>query len=72
MWEDPIVGEVHRTREKLAAEYNFDVGASPTFGGVKLRRAGGSYRRKSNPKHRLRLTVGLTRLTDVDCALARR
>ena len=25
MWEDPIVEEVHRTREKLAAEYNFDV-----------------------------------------------
>ena len=27
MWEDPIVAEVHRTREQLAAEYNFDVGA---------------------------------------------
>ena len=27
MWEDPIVAEVHRTREKLAAKYNFDVGA---------------------------------------------
>ena len=27
MWEDPIVAEVHRAREKLAAEYNFDVGA---------------------------------------------
>jgi hypothetical protein len=27
MWEDPIVEEVHRTREKLAAEYNFDVKA---------------------------------------------
>ena len=27
MWEDPIVAEVHRTREKLAAEYNFDVEA---------------------------------------------
>ena len=27
MWEDPIVAEVHRTREKLAAEYNYDVGA---------------------------------------------
>ena len=24
MWEDPIVAEVHRTREKLAAAYNFD------------------------------------------------
>lgn len=27
MWEDPIVTEVHRTREKLAAHYNFDVRA---------------------------------------------
>ena len=27
MWEDPIVAEVHRPREKLAAEYNFDVTA---------------------------------------------
>jgi hypothetical protein len=27
MWEDPIVAEVHRTRQKLAAEYNFDIGA---------------------------------------------
>ena len=25
MWEDPIVADVHRTREKLAAEYGFDV-----------------------------------------------
>jgi hypothetical protein len=27
MWEDPIVAEVHRTREKLAAKFNFDVAA---------------------------------------------
>ena len=27
MWEDPIVAEVHRTREKLAAEHNFDIAA---------------------------------------------
>jgi hypothetical protein len=27
MWEDPIVAEVHRTREMLAAKYNFDIGA---------------------------------------------
>ncbi len=27
MWKDPIVAEVHRTREKLAAEHNFDVKA---------------------------------------------
>jgi hypothetical protein len=27
MWEDPIVADVHRTREMLAAEYGFDVRA---------------------------------------------
>jgi hypothetical protein len=27
MWEDPIVEDVHRTREKLAAEFDFDVKA---------------------------------------------
>ena len=27
MWEDQIVEEVHRIREKLAAEFNFDVKA---------------------------------------------
>ena len=27
MWEDPIVAEVHRAREKLAAEFNYDVAA---------------------------------------------
>jgi hypothetical protein len=27
MWEDPIVAEVHRTREKLAAAFNFDIKA---------------------------------------------
>ena len=27
MWEDPIVEEVHRIREKLAAEHNFDIKA---------------------------------------------
>jgi len=27
VWEDPIVAEIHRTREKLAAEYGFDVQA---------------------------------------------
>lgn len=25
MWEDPIVEEVHRTREKLAADCNYDI-----------------------------------------------
>jgi hypothetical protein len=27
MWEDPIVAEVHRIREELAARFNFDVAA---------------------------------------------
>ena len=37
MWEDPIVAEVHRTREMLAAEYNFDVAAF--FAGLRRRQA---------------------------------
>lgn len=37
MWEDPIVAEVHRAREKLAAEYNFDIGAF--FADVRKRQA---------------------------------
>ena len=37
MWEDPIVAEVHRTREKLAAECNFDVTAF--FAGLRQRQA---------------------------------
>ena len=37
MWEDPIVAEVHRTREKLAAEYNFDITAF--FAGLRKRQA---------------------------------
>jgi hypothetical protein len=37
MWEDPIVAEIHRTREKLAAEYNNDVGAF--FADVRKRQA---------------------------------
>ena len=27
MWEDPIVSDVRRTREKIAARFNFDVNA---------------------------------------------
>ena len=37
MWEDPIVAEVHRIREKLAAECNYDVGAF--FADVRKRQA---------------------------------
>ena len=27
MWEDPIIAEIHRAREKLAAECNYDIRA---------------------------------------------
>jgi hypothetical protein len=27
MWEDPIVAEVHRIRQEIAAKYNFDMAA---------------------------------------------
>ena len=37
MWEDPIVAEVHRAREKLAAECNVDIDAF--FAGVRKRQA---------------------------------
>lgn len=37
MWEDPIVAEVHRNREKLAAECNFDIKAF--FAGLRKRQA---------------------------------
>ena len=37
MWEDPIVAEVHRTRQKRAAEYNFDIAAF--FAGLRKRQA---------------------------------
>ncbi len=33
MWDAPIVAEVHRTRQKLAADHNFDMGAF--FAGVR-------------------------------------
>lgn len=37
MWEDPIVAEVHRAREKLAAQFNFDIGAY--FADIRRRQA---------------------------------
>jgi hypothetical protein len=37
MWEDPIVAEVHRAREKLAADCNYDIDAF--FAGVRKRQA---------------------------------
>jgi len=44
MWEDPIVAEVHRAREKLAAECNYDIGAF--FAGLRKRQAALSVQRK--------------------------
>ena len=54
MWEDPIVAEVHRIREKLAAEYNFDVTAF--FADLRKRQAalGG---RLVHPKKRAETTA---------------
>lgn len=49
MWEDPIVAEVHRTREKLAAQYNFDVGAF--FADVRRRQAALGERLVPQKKH---------------------
>lgn len=37
MWEDPIVEEVHRIREKLAAEFDFDIKAF--FADIRKRQA---------------------------------
>jgi hypothetical protein len=37
MWEDPIVAEVHRAREKLAAECGYDI--KTFFAGVRKRQA---------------------------------
>lgn len=37
MWEDPIVADIHRIREKLAADFNFELGAF--FADVRKRQA---------------------------------
>lgn len=37
MWEDPIVAEVHRARQKLAADCNYDIRAF--FEGLRKRQA---------------------------------
>lgn len=58
MWEDPIVAEVHRNREKLAAEHNFDIGAF--FANLRKRQAalGG---RLVTPKRQAEPWVGADR-----------
>ena len=64
MWEDPIVAEVHRTREKLAAKFNFDIGAF--FADLRKRQAalGGKARTsaRSEPNQRLKLTGAAIRV----------
>ena len=60
MWEDPIVAEVHRTREKLAAECNFDVkailrGSSQASG---VRSVAGWCPKKNEPNQRLKSDRG--------------
>ncbi len=54
VWEDPLVADVHRTREKLAAEYGFDVRA--IFADLRQRQAalGG---RLVSPKKRAESTI---------------
>ena len=37
MWEDPVVAEVHRVREELAARFDFDVAAM--FADIRKRQA---------------------------------
>ena len=57
MWEDPIVADVHRTREKLAAEYDFDVKA--IFADLRKRQAslgGRLVPQKNERNQRLKLT----------------
>ncbi len=54
MWEDPIVAEIHCTREKLAAECNFDIKAY--FAGLRQRQAALGDRLVS-PKQRAELTA---------------
>jgi hypothetical protein len=54
MWEDPIVAEVHRIREILAAKFNFDIDA--IFADMQERQAALGDRQVS-PKTRAEPTV---------------
>jgi hypothetical protein len=61
MWEDPIVAEVHRIREKLAAEHNYDIAAF--FADLRKRQAAlGSrlVRPKNQPNMALQPTAPVT------------
>jgi hypothetical protein len=54
MWEDPIVADVRRTREKLAEQFDFDVKA--IFADMRKRQAALGARLVSR-KSQLRLTA---------------
>ena len=47
MWEDPIVAEVHRARELLAAECNYDIRVF--FAGLRKRQAALVQRKRAEP-----------------------
>jgi hypothetical protein len=48
MWEDPIVAEVHRTREKLAAKFDSDIEA--IFADIRKRQGDRLVRQKPRAK----------------------
>jgi len=48
MWEDPIVADIHRTREQLAAEHDFDIPA--IFADLRTRQASLGVRLVPQPK----------------------
>ena len=68
MWEDPIVAEVHRTRKKLAAEYNYDLAAF--FADLRTRQAavGGRLVLQSKRAEPLSLPAELTKSEPPDAA----
>ena len=57
MWEDPIVEDIHRTREKLAAEFDFDIKA--IFADHRKRQSslGGRLIPQRNRAERMKVTV---------------
>src|SRR5687768_7833133 len=65
MWEDPIVAEVHGTREKLAADYAFDIQA--IFADLRQRQVALGprlVRQKEQPNQTLQPTGDATSLFD--------
>jgi hypothetical protein len=49
-WEDPIVADVRRTREKLSAQFDFDVSA--IFADMRARQSGAGGRLVSPKRNR--------------------